>query len=139
MKFSKEDERRLVEAIREAESQTSGEIRVHLQKKIKSSVYDEAKQAFEKLGMTATQERNGILFFLAEDQREFAILGDSGIHAKVDSKFWDQLSDTMQNDFKKGDFIIGLSKGIQMCGVELAKHFPRHLDDRNELSDFISR
>lgn len=139
MTFSKADENRLVDAIRDAESCTSGEIRIHLQKKIKGPIYDEAKGVFEKLGMTATQERNGILFFLAEAQREFAILGDSGIHAKVGPEFWDRIRDAMLSDFKQERFVDGLIRGVATCGAELKRYFPRSNSDQNELSDAISR
>jgi len=137
--FSKEEEQNLVSAIQKAELLTSGEIRVHLARKCKNSVYGEATKIFEKLGMTKTAERNGVLFFLSLQEKKFAVIGDIGIHQKISPHFWDKIRDILQENFKKGDFIKGLTEGIHTCGVQLAQHFPRKLDDKNELSDDISR
>ncbi len=138
MKLTHVEEKKVVEAIQAAEGQTSGEIRVHIAKKIHGTIYQDACTVFESLGMTQTQEKNGILIFLVPSQKQFTIIGDLGIHQKVGNSFWDSIRDVMQDDFKKGDFIQGLIKGIEKCGQELAKHFPRCSNDKNELSDQVT-
>ncbi|QQR80263.1 MAG: TPM domain-containing protein [Deltaproteobacteria bacterium] len=139
MKLTKEEEKRVVDSIQKAEAQTSGEIRVHLKKNIKKSVYEEACETFESLGMTKTTERNGILIFLVTSQKQFSIVGDVGIHQKVGESFWNHIRDAMQDHFKKGDFAQGLVHGVQKCGEELAKFFPHQENDRNELPDQVTR
>lgn len=133
--FTREEEGQIVTAIREAESKTSGEIRVHLARHCWRSSYEEAVAVFKKLGMTATKERNGVLFYLALRNHEFAVIGDRGIHERVPPDFWDKIRDAMTDDFRKDNFLKGLLDGIRTCGNELARHFPRKSDDKNELSD----
>lgn len=129
---------RLVQAIQAAERDTSGEIRVHLQRRLKGDVFAAARQRFEELGMTATAERNGVLFYVVTDDRQFAVLGDSGIDAKVPAGFWTAIADAMTTHFRNHDLVAGLEAGIARAGRALGEHFPRHQDDRNELSDEIS-
>jgi uncharacterized membrane protein len=88
--------------------------------------------------MDATAERNGILFYVAVDDRVFAIVGGAGIHAKVGDSFWEALRDAMRDAFVKGEPAAGLIRAIDEAGLRLAEHFPRRVDDRNELSDEIS-
>ena len=125
-------------AIKEAELNTSGEIRVHIEKKCKGDIMDRAAFVFEKLAMYKTELRNGVLFYLATSDKKFAILGDAGINAKVPEGFWESVKDHMQDLFKKGEFAKGLSDGIKMAGISLKEHFPYQKDDVNELSDEIS-
>lgn len=125
-------------AIMEAELNTSGEIRVHVEDKLKGDVLDRAAYIFEKLGMHRTKERNGILFYLAVGSKKFAILGDAGINSRVPENFWDNIKNTMADNFQKGDFAEGLSTGIILTGEQLKKHYPHQVDDVNELSDEIS-
>ena len=136
--FSEEEKSRLVQAIQKAEALTSGEIRVHLAHQSEKSVFEEAKAVFEKLGMTKTKERNGILFFLSLKDRQFVILGDQGIHAKVSDEFWHEIRDVVIRHFKEEKFIEGLVSGIEKCGKKLAHCFPRKSDDKNELSDDVT-
>ncbi len=136
--FTEEDEQIIVNAIKTAEKNTSGEIRVHVENYDKEDVLDRAVYWFEKLGMHKTKERNGVLFYLAIDARKFAILGDAGINAKVPEGFWDEIKDTLVSYFKEGKFAEGLAKGIIMAGEQLKKYFPHRKDDINELSDEIS-
>ncbi len=138
--FSKEEKKQISEAIQKAESHTSGEIRLHLLRSFKdgSDPLTEGKHLFETLGMTQTQERNGILFLLELTHHHFVILGDKGIHEKVESHFWDEIRDLVITHFKEEKFAEGLSKGIELCGEKLKAHFPRKDDDVNELSDEIS-
>jgi uncharacterized membrane protein len=136
--FSKEQQAQILAAVREAEMETSGEIRVHIESKLKGDVLDRAAWLFKKLGMHKTAERNGVLFYLAVSDRKFAILGDAGINAKVPTGFWDDISELLKNNFKDGKFTEGLSEGILLAGEHLKIHFPHRKDDINELPDEIS-
>jgi uncharacterized membrane protein len=136
--FSKEQQAQILAAVREAEMETSGEIRVHIESKLKGDVLDRAAWLFKKLGMHKTAERNGVLFYLAVSDKKFAILGDAGINAKVPTGFWDDISELLKNNFKDGKFTEGLSEGILLAGEHLKIHFPHRKDDINELPDEIS-
>lgn len=136
--FSESDRNAIVSAIRDAEENTSGEIRVHIESSFKGDVLDQAAFIFKKLGMVETEQRNGVLFYLAVKNRSFAILGDAGINAVVPENFWEEIKYAMQQEFKDGRMAEGMVKGIQMAGEKLKKHFPHQSDDVNELSDDIS-
>ncbi len=136
--FTKQEQNDIKTAVKEAELNTSGEIRVHIEKDLKGDPLDRAAYLFERLEMHKTKERNGILFYLAVDSKKFAILGDAGINMKVPENFWDNIKDQMYESFKKGDFTGGLTTGIILTGEQLKKHFPYQTDDVNELSDEIS-
>ena len=136
--FSTEEKKQITDAIAQAELNTSGEIRLHMEGHCKLDVLDRAAYIFEKLGMKETAQRNGVLFYLAVHDRKFAILGDAGINQVVPVNFWDQIKETMLTFFKEGKFTDGLSKGILMAGDQLKANFPRQKDDVNELSDEIS-
>jgi len=136
--LSDEDETRVMAAIRAAETKTSGEIRVHVERRCSGSAIETAGRWFRRLGMEATTERNGILFYIAVDDREFAIVGGAGIHAKVGDAFWGALRDALREDFAKGNAAAGLIRAIGEAGQRLAEHFPRLSGDVNELPDEIS-
>jgi uncharacterized membrane protein len=136
--FSKEQQAQILAAVKEAEMGTSGEIRVHIESSLNGDVLDRAAWLFKKLGMHKTAERNGVLFYLAVNDRKFAILGDAGINAKVPAGFWDDISELLKKNFKEGKFTEGLSEGILLAGKHLKMHFPHKLDDVNELPDEIS-
>lgn len=136
--FSREERADIKQAILNAELDTSGEIRVHIENHCKEDVMDRAADVFEKLKMHATAQRNGILFYLAVKDRKFAILGDKGINASVPDDFWDEIREVMIKAFSEGNFSEGLIDGITKSGQRLKKHFPYHSDDINELSDEIS-
>lgn len=129
---------KIKKAIQEAERNTSGEIRVHVERKLKEDLMDHAAFIFEKLEMHRTAQRNGVLFYLAFDDHKFAILGDAGINSKVHSGFWDRTRDEMAKRFKSGDLPGGLAHGVLRAGEELKRFFPYQSDDENELSDDIS-
>jgi uncharacterized membrane protein len=136
--FTKEQKAHIIDAIKEAEKETSGEIRVHIETRLSGDVLDRASWIFQRIGMQRTEERNGVLFYLAVKNRKFAVIGDSGINAKVSEGFWDKIKEIMEADFSEKKFAEGLSRGILMAGNQLKEHFP-HLDtDVNELSDEIS-
>jgi uncharacterized membrane protein len=136
--FSEKDKLQIENAIRAAELNTSGEIRVHIEKHCKEDVLDRAAYIFNKLEMQKTELRNGVLFYLAIGDHKFAILGDAGINQKVPANFWEEIKDEMASFFKEGDFTGGLSNGILKAGEQLKIHFPYQADDVNELSDEIS-
>lgn len=136
--FSKEEQLAIKQAIAEAELNTSGEIRIHIENKCPNDVMDRAAFLFAKLEMHKTQARNGVLFYLAIHDHKFAILGDAGINAKVSDTFWDHTKEEILGSFKQGEFAIGLAEGIKMAGQQLKSHFPYQENDVNELSDDIS-
>ena len=132
------DDDRVKAAIVAAEKQTSGEIRVSVSRYFWGNVRHAADKAFSRLGMRATRERNGILFFVVPSRRRFVVLGDEGIHKKVGQDFWEKLVTAISGDFREGKFNEGLVRGIEECGRLLAVHFPYQGEkDVNELSDDI--
>ncbi|WP_296701837.1 TPM domain-containing protein [Algoriphagus sp.] len=137
--FSSADKKAIVTAIQSAEVSTSGEIQVHIESRCKGDVLDRAVVVFDKLKMYQTQDRNGVLFYLAVEDKKFAILGDSGINDVVPEHFWENIKEQMTNRFKAGEFTQGLIEGIKEAGTQLGKHFPYQGDsDINELPDEIS-
>jgi uncharacterized membrane protein len=125
-------------AIRSAEKLTSGEIRVSISAFFWGRVRPVAEQAFARLGMTKTKDRNGILIFIVPSRRRFVILGDEGIHAKVGQSFWEDVAAALSGEFRKGRFQEGLLRGIALAGEKLAAHFPYDpTTDRNELPDDV--
>jgi uncharacterized membrane protein len=136
--FTPHQQKEIQDAIRMAEQKTSGEIRVHIDSKCYGNVLDRAAQVFAELNMHQTKLRNGVLFYLAWEDRKFAILGDAGIHAVVPDDFWDNIKIRMQLKFRAGQFKEGLCEGIQMAGEQLKEKFPIAEQDVNELSDKIS-
>ena len=136
--FSEEQKKNITDAVKEAELNTSGEIRVHIETDCKSDVLDRAAYIFEKLAIHKTELRNGVLFYLSVSDRKFAILGDAGINAVTPDNFWEEIKETVISHFKKNEFDLGISTGIKMAGEALKKHFPYQKDDINELSDEIS-
>lgn len=132
------DQVRVAAAIREAERATSGEIRVSVAPFFWGNVEKTAEKAFHRLGMENTADRNGVLIFLVPSRKRFAILGDTGIHAKVGQAFWHDVSACLSSQFRQGAFTEGLVEAIRMVGDRLATHFPSAGEaDRNELSDDV--
>ena len=136
--FSEEQKTAIVDAVKFAEKESSGEVRVHIENSCKGDVMNSAEFVFEKLEMHKTELRNGVLFYLAVKDRKFAILGDAGINAVVPDGFWDNVKEVMLEEFKQNQFAEGLIKGIRMAGEKLQEYFPYQLDDVNELPDDIS-
>jgi len=136
--FTEEQKLQIKNAIRVAETNTSGEIRVHVEKHCKGEVLDRAAYIFEKLEMHKTKLRNGVLFYVALEDQKFAILGDAGINQKVQDNFWDKIKEEVIVQFQKGKYAVGLADGIVKAGQQLKVHFPYQKDDVNELSDEIS-
>ena len=136
--FSSEEHHRIISAIKEAEKKTSGEIRLFIEPRCKVDVLDRAAFIFHKLGIIKTKHRNGVLFYIAYDDKKFAIIGDAGINSVVEKTFWDSIKEEMLQNFANGKYADGLVKGIHRSGVALNKYFPYEAGDKNELSDEIA-
>lgn len=136
--FTKEQKEDIRQAILNAELDTSGEIRVHIETSCKGDVLDRAAFIFDKMGMLKTDKRNGVLFYLAVKNRRFAVLGDKAINAVVPEDFWDDLKNLLLNNFRENRFTEGLVEGIDKVGEKLKINFPYQAGDVNELSDEIS-
>jgi len=136
--FNPEQQAAITNAIAAAELQTSGEIRVHIENNLYGHVLDRAAFLFKQLGMSKTEQRNGVLIYLAVKSRQFAILGDKGIHKVVPENFWDSIKQRMLEEFKQNRFTEGLVYAVTAAGEQLKKNFPYLENDKNELSDEIS-
>jgi uncharacterized membrane protein len=136
--LNNEEDRRVVEAIKQAEKNTSGEIKVHLENHCRGKVEDRSLFIFNHLKMNKTKQRNGVLIYLAVRDHIFAILGDEGINKVVEADFWNDIRDLMAAAFKEGRFAEGLEQSIQRCGEKLKTYFPYQTDDVNEIPDEIS-
>lgn len=139
--LEKLDDARVVAAIAAAEERTSGEIRVFVTKRSLGGddVQRRAEARFEKLGMTATVARNGVLFYFAPRDQRFAIVGDRGIHEKCGADFWTEIATALQSHLARGAFTEGVVEAIGRAGAALARYFPREADDRNEQRDEVER
>ena len=138
--LNSEQEERVVEAIRKAEKETSGEIRVHLESyNDGEDVFKHAQEVFHLLKMDNTKEENGVILYVAVNLKKFVIYGDAGINKLVGADFWNSTRDLIQAQFKQGKFDQGLIDGIQEIGRVLKQHFPWDSNDENELSDEISK
>ncbi|MCE3281253.1 MAG: hypothetical protein K0S44_3444 [Bacteroidetes bacterium] len=136
--FTSEQQEVILKAIEQAELNTSGEIRVHIDDKCKEEVLFQAAMKFKELKMDETKLKNGVLFYLAVSDQQFAIIGDKGINEKVEPGFWDNIKETMLSYFKKEQFTEGLATGIAMAGEKLKAHFPLQSDDSNELHNEVT-
>jgi uncharacterized membrane protein len=137
--LSKLEHDRIVGAIREAESRTSGEIRVFVQRgKLSVDPLTVAQKKFQRLGMHKTRERNAVLIFVAPRAHKFAIVGDKAVHEKCGEEFWRQIVDGMRKHFQNEKFSHALTEAINEVGKVLAAHFPRTSADANELPDEIA-
>jgi uncharacterized membrane protein len=137
--IAKLDQARIVEEIRLAELKSSGEIRVHIQPHVyKGDAQKTAERTFERLGMTKTEQRNGVLLFIACEEQQFAIVGDSGINDIVGHDFWEGIARQLGEAFRAGRFTDGIVEAVHTVGERLIDHFPRSGQDQNELADEIS-
>ena len=135
IKQLREDE--IVAAIRAAERKTSGELRVFISRQSVSDAVAAAQAEFTRLGMEKTREHNAVLIYLAPGPRKFAVIGDSGVHARCGDVFWQELARSMTAHFRGAEFTEGIVQGIKRAGELLAEHFPRRPDDANELPDRV--
>ncbi len=136
--FSKVEQEQIVNSIKAAEKNTSGEVQVHVEEYCKPAPMERAKEVFAMIGMHKTALQNGVLFYLAVKDKKFAILGDAGIDKAVPTDFWDSIKNQMTVQFKNGHIAAGLCEGILAAGEQLKAHFPYQNDDTNELPDEIS-
>lgn len=132
------DRPRIVDAIGSAERMTSGEIRVHIQPKAYGEIRHVAEKTFERLGMTKTAERIGVLLFIACEEQRFVILGDQGIDSRVPVGFWDDIATKLHDRFQRGEFTEGVVDAIHSAGEQLRTYFPRAHDDVDELANEIN-
>lgn len=137
--LSADEEQNIIEAIRIAELNTSGEIRVHIEKHAKNDVFNRALEVFHFLKMDNTKQQNGVLIYVAVEDKSFVIYGDKGINDVVPHDFWEQTKNIIQSHFKSGEFKQGLVEGIISAGKALQTHFPWQHNDINELPDDISK
>jgi len=135
--FSDEEKSNILQAIKDAEKLTSGEIRLYIESEVEGNVLDRAALIFEELKIHKTAHRNGVLFYLAVKSRKFAILGDLGINRKVGKDFWSEIKDQMKLQFQQSKFEKGLIEGIRQAGQALSKYYPHQEGDVNELADDI--
>jgi uncharacterized membrane protein len=137
--FSDTQKAEIIKAIQNAERNSSGEIRVHIEKICPTSeVLDRAAEVFAEIGMINTAQQNGVLFYLSIDDRKFAVLGDKGIDKVVPTDFWQSTKELLRSHFSQSLFTEGLIKGIHSAGEQLKHFFPYQSDDVNELPDDIS-
>jgi uncharacterized membrane protein len=136
--FSQPEQAMLVDAIAKAEMQTSGEIRLHLENFCFGNEVKAAQKVFTRLKMHQTDERNGVLIYVATMSRKVAVIGDKGIHEQLGAQFWEQVVQSMIAQFKANRKAEALADCIIECGKQLGTFFPRKTDDTNELSNTIS-
>ncbi|MDL2251731.1 TPM domain-containing protein [Odoribacter sp. OttesenSCG-928-J03] len=136
--FTQQQKEAMVAAIQEAEKNTSGEIRIHIENHCKKEVLDRAVDVFAELKMHKTALRNGVLIYMAINDHKLAIIGDAGINAKVPEDFWDNIKNKLVESCQKGLITEGICEAVIRSGEQLKKWFPYQKDDVNELSDEIS-
>lgn len=136
--FTEEEQQRIQKAVATAEKNTSGEIRVCIEKTCSDEALDRAAKYFAQLEMHKTKLRNGVIIYVATVDRKFAIIGDVGINQLVHADFWDTAKEEMLNHFKYGNLVDGIVTGVTKAGEQLKKYFPHLLDDQNELPDDIA-
>src|SRR5947208_6629368 len=136
--LSKLEHEPIVESIREAESKTSGEIRVGIQRgKLKTDPLLAAQKKFHRLDMHNTRDRNAVLIFVAPRVHQFAVVGDQAIHEKCCDQFWQRVATAMHHCFRQQKFTDGIGEAITVIGDALAQHFPKTSSDTNELPDNV--
>ncbi|MSQ78239.1 MAG: TPM domain-containing protein [Flavobacteriaceae bacterium] len=136
--LSKDEEKLIVDAIASAEKTTSGELRVHIEKDCLLDPYERAVAVFEELNMHNTTLKNGVLIYLAFDDKKFAIIGDQGIHDAVTDSFWDSVKESMKTYFAQNKFAEGIAHAVRESGEKLKMYFPWQDSDLNELPNDIS-
>jgi uncharacterized membrane protein len=128
----------VAQAVAAAERTTSAEIRVHLDHRCPGEALPQAVAVFERLGMHATEERSGVLIYVAVGDRKLAVIGDRGINERVGDAYWQQVVAAMLGHLRASRPRDGLVQAVRDVGAALRSHFPRRGDDRNELADDVS-
>lgn len=136
--FSAQDEAIVIKAIQTAEKNTSGEVRVHIEKTCKGSAFERGLDVFYKLEMQNTREKNAVLIYVAYQSNKLAIIAGEGINALVPEHFWDKIRDGLIAAFREKNYAIGLAEAITQCGLQLQQFFPWQNTDTNELPNTIS-
>jgi uncharacterized membrane protein len=137
--LSKLEHDQIVNAIREAESKTSGQIRVYIQRgKLNADPLSVAQKKFQRLGMYKTRERNAVLVLVAPRAHKFAVIGDKAIHEKCGEEYWQRIADGMRTHFQNEKFSQAIVEAVEEIGKVLAAHFPRTSANANELPDEVA-
>lgn len=136
--LTEEEEQRIVNAIKDAEEFTTGEIRVHIEFKCKKDPLERARAIFHDLEMDQTEARNGVILYIATKDRKIAIFGDEGISSQVDDDFWQDEIDTLIGEFKQQNFEQGIQSVVRDIGEKLKRFFPSDGTDPNELDNEIT-
>lgn len=136
--FTSEDRERISKAVQSAEATTSGEIRVFIDDRCGEDPLEKAAFIFQKLNMQETAQRNGVLIYVAMEDHRLAILGDTGIHEKLQAGYWQEVVHGMEDLFRDGRIVDGLVWAVSEVGRRLAVHFPTSGHNPNELSDDIT-
>ncbi len=133
--FNQEEEKLIMKAIRQAEKESSGEVRLYVESFCKKPTHERALEIFKKLRMHKTKERNAVLIYVAMEDRHFAIFGDEGIHQKMGYSFWNKEAESLKSYLKNGETVQGICQTINDIAQVLKEYFPPNDDDKNELSD----
>lgn len=136
--FSTEEEKHIIKAIKDAEHNTSGEIRFFVESECEGDPMERGVEVFHHLRLHEKNHRNGVLIYLATEHRKFAVIGDEGIHAKVPDTFWEDVKNKMIEHFKKGKLAAGVIEGIKLVGEKLKESFPFDADNKDGYSDTIN-
>jgi uncharacterized membrane protein len=136
--FSKAEEQQIIDAIKTAERSTSGEIRFYVESKCEGDAYERAVALFHHLELHKKNHRNGVLIYLATQERKFAIVGDEGIHTKVTDTFWETVRTNMIEIFKQGNLVKGICEGIKQIGEKLKESFPFDPNNKQGYTDKIN-
>lgn len=137
--LSVNEEQKIIAAIREAEENTSGEIRVHIESTSDKDHFKRALEVFDLLKMNTTKLQNAVLIYVAVKDKNFVIYGDKGIDKVVSATFWDSTKNIIQRHFKNGNFAQGIIEGVLQAGEELKTHFSYQKEDMNELPNEVSK
>ncbi|MEC4117773.1 TPM domain-containing protein [Myroides phaeus] len=138
--LSTDDENEIIKAIEQAEKNTSGEIRVHIETSTTKEAMQRAQEVFFELDMNKTSQQNAVLFYICINSKAFVILGDKAIDEKVKNEnFWEGTKELVINHFKQGLYKQGLIYGILKAGSKLKVYFPSQGDNKNELPNEISK
>ena len=135
--FAKLDHDRITAAIQEVEKRTSGEIRVYVSHRKVSDPRHAGAHQFVKLGMDKTKHRNAVLIFIAPESQNFAILGDTAVHAQCGETFWENVAGAMRELFRQGKFTEGILHGIDTAGKLLAQHFRADSGHHNQSAESV--
>jgi len=136
--LTKEQEQQVIEAIKKAELQTSGEIRLHIEHNCSQDPLERAARIFQELGMDQTEQQNGVLIYIASEDHQAAVYAGKGIHEQVEDGFWNDVLNQLIEYFKEGAFVDGIESAVHKVALKLENLYPYQKGDTNELSNEIS-